>query len=58
MPHPDAPPLPENEAQRLQALRRYDILDTPPEQAFDDLSMLARLVCDTPTALINAASSV
>lgn len=53
MPHPDAPPLPENEAQRLQALRRYDILDTPPEQAFDDLSMLARLVCDTPTALIN-----
>ena len=29
------------------------LLDTPPEQAFDDLSMLARLVCDTPTALIN-----
>ena len=39
--------------ERLQALRRHDILDTPPEQAFDDLCMLARLVCGTPSALIN-----
>jgi formate hydrogenlyase transcriptional activator len=27
--------LPENEAERLNALRRYQILDTPPEPAFD-----------------------
>jgi hypothetical protein len=53
MRHPDAIPVPENEVERLQALRRHDILDTPPEQAFDDLCMLARLVCGTPSALIN-----
>jgi hypothetical protein len=29
------PPLPVNEPQRLAALKRYDLLDTPPEQAFD-----------------------
>ena len=27
--------LPENEAERLQALARFDILDTPQEQVFD-----------------------
>jgi hypothetical protein len=29
-------PLPENEEARLEVLRRYAILDTFPEQAFDD----------------------
>src|SRR5271156_514642 len=30
-------PIPANEHERLQALRRYDVLDTAPEQDFDDL---------------------
>jgi anti-sigma regulatory factor (Ser/Thr protein kinase) len=40
------------EAARLAALRRYEILDTDPEQRFDDLTMLASYVCGTPMALI------
>ncbi len=39
-------------AQRLAALRRYRILDTKPEQAFDDLTLLASQICETPIALI------
>src|SRR4030095_9519366 len=41
-----------NEQDRLEALRRYEILDTPPELDFDDLAALAALVCATPIALI------
>src|SRR5262249_30323944 len=41
-----------NEEARLAALRRYKILDTDPEQAFDDLAFLASHVCGTPIALI------
>ncbi len=33
--------LPENEAERLKALRRYEILDTPPEPAFDRIAEMA-----------------
>src|SRR6201987_1530801 len=46
-------PLPENEAARLDALQRYAILDTLPEQEFDDLSRLAALICGTPIALVS-----
>lgn len=46
-------PLPENEAQRLSALRSYQILDTGPEAAFDDLTLLAAQICETPIALIS-----
>jgi GAF domain-containing protein len=37
---------------RLRVLARYDILDTPPEQEFDDLAFLAGFICGTPMALI------
>jgi len=45
-------PIPPDEPKRLAALRRYDILDTPPERSFDDITQLAAHVCDTPMALI------
>jgi len=41
-----------DETARLAALRRYQILDTEPEQAFDDLTLLAAQICETPIALI------
>ncbi len=38
---------------RLEALRAYEILDTAPEQGFDDLARLAAEVCETPIALVS-----
>ncbi|MEH2026068.1 sensor domain-containing diguanylate cyclase [Nostoc sp.] len=48
-----AAPLPANEAERLKALADYNILDTLPEEAFDDLTALAAYICKTPIALIS-----
>jgi two-component system NtrC family sensor kinase len=47
------PPIPENEHLRLQALLNYHILDTDPEQGFDDLTALAAYICGTPIALVS-----
>lgn len=47
-----APDIPMNEGERLAALRAFNILDTPAEQAFDDITLLASHVCDAPIALI------
>ncbi|MBN9093292.1 sensor domain-containing diguanylate cyclase [Pandoraea pnomenusa] len=44
--HPD-------EAERLAALRRYEILDTPPEPAFDRIVRLASYVLGTPISLVS-----
>ena len=45
-------PIPDNEAKRLDAIRRYGLLDTPAEQSFDDFAYLASHLCETPIALI------
>jgi anti-sigma regulatory factor (Ser/Thr protein kinase) len=42
-----------NEAARLKALHQYKILDTAPEQAFDDLTLIAAQICGVPIALIS-----
>lgn len=42
-----------DELARVGALRRYDILDTPREQEFDDVVDIARRVCGASMALIN-----
>jgi hypothetical protein len=46
-------PIPENEAERLNTLRGYEILDTRPEDGFDDLTRLAASICGTPISLIS-----
>lgn len=46
-------PLPADEQARLQELDRYGILDTEPEDSFDDLTRLAAFVCEAPIALIS-----
>jgi signal transduction histidine kinase len=43
----------EREARRLAALRRYDILDTAREPAFDEIAALAAEICETPIAVVN-----
>jgi len=44
---------PANEEGRIAALEKYAILDTDPEQTFDDLTLLASFACKTPVALIS-----
>ena len=44
--HPD-------EEARLQALHRYDILDTPTEADFDDITRLASEICEVPISVVN-----
>lgn len=46
-------PLPDNEPQRLAALRALDVLDTGPEAEFDALVRTASLVCGVPISLIS-----
>jgi signal transduction histidine kinase len=45
--------IPQNEASRLRTLRRYSLLDSLPEQEFDDITELASFICDTPISLIS-----
>lgn len=46
-------PLPDVDEQRLVRLRELGILDTLEEEAYDDLTMLAAQICQTPIALVS-----
>ncbi len=47
-----APPLPPDEPQRLEALKKLHLLDTPAEDRFDRITRLARRVFGVPIALV------
>ncbi len=51
------PVLPEDERQRLEALRNLSILDTPPEERFDRLTRLAKQLFDVPIAIVSLVDS-
>lgn len=44
---------PLNEQKRIEALKRYDILDTPPDGSFDHITRLASTIFDVPIAIIS-----
>jgi GAF domain-containing protein len=46
-------PIPANDAKRLKVLWQYEVLDTVPEEIFDDLTELAARICEAPIALIS-----
>jgi signal transduction histidine kinase len=47
-----AAPVPENDDERLATLYRYSILDSEPEQGYDDVTALASYICGTPFSTI------
>lgn len=46
-------PVPQNEEKRLVELHAYGILDTLPQQGYDDITLLASQLCDSPIALVS-----
>jgi GAF domain-containing protein len=46
-------PIPKNETKRLKVLWQYEVLDTVPEEVFDDLTSLAAHICEAPMALLS-----
>jgi signal transduction histidine kinase/CheY-like chemotaxis protein len=51
------PLIPEKETERLKALRRYEILDTPPDGAFDRITSIAARLFKVPIAIVSLVDS-
>jgi len=47
------PKTPDNEGERIAALRHYQVLDSLPEQEFDNIVLMAAEICEMPIALIS-----
>lgn len=52
-----AAPIPSNESERIERLRRLGLLDTPPEERFDRVTRIARRLFDMPMALVSLVDS-
>ncbi|WP_338790370.1 ATP-binding protein [Bernardetia sp. Wsw4-3y2] len=50
-------PLPTNENERLEALLRYEVMDTESEKEFDDLVKLASQICESEISLVSLIDS-
>ncbi|MDY8137911.1 GAF domain-containing sensor histidine kinase [Aquimarina sp. 2201CG5-10] len=47
-----APFLPQNEKERQAAVEKYQLLDTLPEESYDNITSLMSYICDAPISLI------
>ncbi|GJE44585.1 sensor histidine kinase [Methylobacterium soli] len=58
IPRPDSASRPDtSDPDRLAELEAYDVLDTAPEEGFDDAVQIARLICQAPVALISLVTA-
>ncbi len=47
-----APELPKNESERQRAVNKYELLDTLPEESYDNITALMAHICDVPISLV------